>query len=165
MKTLNKLYIAFLMLIIAGNAHSALVNFNLTGEIDSATVGNPFGLTDTDTISAFAVFDDSLIASGLVDFSDPSIAMTITVGSETYTDAEEFLGGASLYFSGGAFNGLDYSATDLTFDSFNFSFVSTGQLAGTWTTATISPVPVPAAAWLFGSGLLGLVGLARRKAA
>jgi hypothetical protein len=27
----------------------------------------------------------------------------------------------------------------------------------------IPPVPVPAAAWLFGSGLLGLVGLARRK--
>jgi hypothetical protein len=26
-----------------------------------------------------------------------------------------------------------------------------------------SPVPVPAAAWLFGSGLLGLVGVARRK--
>jgi hypothetical protein len=26
-------------------------------------------------------------------------------------------------------------------------------------------VPVPAAAWLFGSGLLGLVGVARRKAA
>ena len=28
-----------------------------------------------------------------------------------------------------------------------------------------SPVPVPAAAWLFGSGLLALVGMARRKAA
>lgn len=28
----------------------------------------------------------------------------------------------------------------------------------------MSPVPVPAAAWLFGSGLIGLVGLARRKA-
>jgi hypothetical protein len=27
----------------------------------------------------------------------------------------------------------------------------------------ISTVPVPAAAWLFGSGLLGLVGIARRK--
>ena len=26
-----------------------------------------------------------------------------------------------------------------------------------------SPVPVPAAAWLFGSGLLGLIGVARRK--
>lgn len=31
---------------------------------------------------------------------------------------------------------------------------------GTW---TVSTVPIPAAVWLFGSGLLGLVGLARRK--
>lgn len=29
--------------------------------------------------------------------------------------------------------------------------------------ATASPVPVPAAVWLFGSGMLGLVGVARRK--
>lgn len=28
---------------------------------------------------------------------------------------------------------------------------------------TLTPVPVPAAVWLFGSGLLGLVGIARRK--
>ena len=27
----------------------------------------------------------------------------------------------------------------------------------------VSPIPVPAAAWLFGSGLLGLIGVARRK--
>jgi hypothetical protein len=32
-------------------------------------------------------------------------------------------------------------------------------------TALSSPVPVPAAAWLLGSGLLGLIGVARRKAA
>ncbi len=31
--------------------------------------------------------------------------------------------------------------------------------------AGVSAVPVPAAAWLFGSGLLGLIGIARRKAA
>ena len=29
--------------------------------------------------------------------------------------------------------------------------------------AEFSPVPVPAAVWLFGSGLLGLIGAARRK--
>ena len=31
-------------------------------------------------------------------------------------------------------------------------------------TGSLSEVPVPAAAWLFGTGLLGLVGVARRKA-
>ena len=31
--------------------------------------------------------------------------------------------------------------------------------------AEFSPVPVPAAVWLFGSGLLGLIGVARRKKA
>lgn len=30
---------------------------------------------------------------------------------------------------------------------------------------SVSPVPVPAAVWLFGSGLLGLIGVARRKSA
>ena len=35
-----------------------------------------------------------------------------------------------------------------------------------WVVATIAPpVPIPAAAWLFGSGLLGLVGMARHKKA
>ena len=29
----------------------------------------------------------------------------------------------------------------------------------------VSPIPIPAAAWLFGSGLLGMVGIARRKKA
>lgn len=32
-----------------------------------------------------------------------------------------------------------------------------------WQVSGIQPVPIPAAAWLFGSGLIGLAGLARRK--
>jgi len=35
----------------------------------------------------------------------------------------------------------------------------------TYGTASVSAVPVPAAVWLFGSGLVGLVGIARRKTA
>jgi len=39
------------------------------------------------------------------------------------------------------------------------------KLAGNSVGLIVNPVPVPAAAWLFGSGLLGLVGIARRKKA
>lgn len=65
-----------------------------------------------------------------------------------------------------------------TFDSTKYSF--TGALAGTdtsgsglsrntttinWNLVGVDPpaVPVPAAAWLFGSGLIGLAGAARRR--
>lgn len=49
------------------------------------------------------------------------------------------------------------------------SFTLTGDIASDFTGDTLiakaSPVvPVPAAVWLFGSGLLGLAGVARRKA-
>ena len=52
----------------------------------------------------------------------------------------------------------------------NFSFktmgsASTGTYAGRALVRDISPLPIPPAVWLFGSGLLGLIGIARRKAA
>jgi len=54
---------------------------------------------------------------------------------------------------------LDYSATVPAGDQTGFGSVRyTLHLEG-----TISSVPVPAAAWLFGSGLISLAGFARRK--
>lgn len=41
---------------------------------------------------------------------------------------------------------------------------SDGSLSYNGTEVAVSEVPLPAAAWLFGSGLLGLVGVSRRKA-
>ncbi|MCO6411886.1 MAG: VPLPA-CTERM sorting domain-containing protein [Thiogranum sp.] len=55
-------------------------------------------------------------------------------------------------FGNGTFSGLNL-------DISNSSAVP--SLIGT--TASAAVVPVPAAVWLFGSGLIGLVGLARRK--
>jgi hypothetical protein len=38
-----------------------------------------------------------------------------------------------------------------------------GQASGDFIFAAAAPVPLPAAVWLFGSGLIGLVGMARKK--
>jgi hypothetical protein len=46
------------------------------------------------------------------------------------------------------------------FQGFNANFDITSM-----TVTNINPVPVPAAVWLFGSGLLGLAGVARRRKA
>lgn len=48
--------------------------------------------------------------------------------------------------------------TGSAFEAHNFNFN-----ANLTPTADPSPVPVPAAVWLFGSGLLGLLGVARRR--
>lgn len=59
---------------------------------------------------------------------------------------------------------LDYTATVPMGDPSNFGGVKYKlHLEGVVTAAPVSQVPVPAAAWLLGSGLLGLVGVARRK--
>ena len=50
-------------------------------------------------------------------------------------------------------------------DSYGSSMYETSELElyNTSVIPALAPVPVPAAAWLFGSGLIGLVGVARRK--
>jgi hypothetical protein len=47
----------------------------------------------------------------------------------------------------------------------NHALITVNKLAFTNTTAAPPAVPVPAAAWLFGSGLMGLFGTARRRRA
>lgn len=51
------------------------------------------------------------------------------------------------------------SGTDMTF---KFQSTGTDSLGSAWVGNT--PVPVLAAVWLLDSGLLGLIGLARREA-
>jgi len=49
-----------------------------------------------------------------------------------------------------------------TFSSINWTIPQVENLGWHAFQVAINPVPVPAAAWLFGSGLLGLLGIARR---
>ena len=60
----------------------------------------------------------------------------------------------------------DNGVTDVSSGAGTAFFVSFKNPAGDQIVGvdmTLSQVPVPAAVWLFGSGLLGLVGVARRK--
>lgn len=71
------------------------------------------------------------------------------------------LPGQSSYFLLLDTTALNYAKT-ATFDLTN---LVQNPISGQFAAYSPAPVPVPAAVWLFGSGLLGLIGIARRKAA
>lgn len=63
-----------------------------------------------------------------------------------------------------AFNTNEYFAVNLTgIDSLTITGQASVSLVAGFQNVTLSAVPVPAAAWLFGSALVGLGGMARRK--
>lgn len=66
------------------------------------------------------------------------------------------------------FQAVAEGVSNLTMNEFNYNpWGSNGNLINpdfVTSSITVGAVPVPAAVWLFGTGLIGLAGLARRKA-
>jgi len=120
----------------------------------------------TSIAATFSVGADGLelMASGLgINLSAGTYWIGLTPVLDSATYGQEFhqagtavVGAQSqLRNPGGAFgNGSDW------FDGFDFA----GHNYDGAITIEGSVVPVPAAVWLFGSGLLGLIGIARKKA-
>ena len=70
----------------------------------------------------------------------------------------DFNGSLTVTFNGGT------QATLLDITIANFAGTLTpSNIASTYINPKVSAVPVPAAVWLFGSGLLGLAGFSRRR--
>lgn len=178
--------LAAISMLLTGNLQAAMVSFQLTGTVTEAYDGfngpNYFGLDVGDQISVTGLYDDSSLTGSGAEFisfgSTSGNLMTLEVGSMTFdqaADTQYNSGFPRLLFMDGDFDGLNYdtqvgsegyfnSAGALkTFDGWDDDF---GNIYGTWNagTFTTNVVPVPAAVWLLGSGLLALVGLARRQA-
>ncbi len=145
------------------------------------------------TMSGAFSYSDSLIGTGVIDENSIDTLMleaylntqligtwNLTDGSTTTfnfnfdTNTQQFItGGGSTSTSGQAWNWVGASGLGFVSGNPNQLLSIDGALINDSTiltssstlTATLSTVPIPAAAYLFGSGLLWLVGISRRKKA
>ena len=133
--------------------------FDLSATIDDA--GNLVGGTIAigGTVASLGFNSGTLLTGTLTAFGFPD------AGSNPFEFLFDVTGGdaAALYGGGSVPAGVILSGTGFggNFTS-DFDNLSSGTGTGI-AVANVGTVPVPAALWLFGSGLLGLTGLARRR--
>lgn len=128
------------------------------------------------SFSGIQIIDDGLGPQTSLSFSfDANPFMSVDAGSGNYAsmamyvELKDYLGATVWSWAPDA---LNHTLLNGSYNLGNSSYAdSTGPLAaGTYSlsigmsqTIGLTAVPVPAAVWLFGSGLLGLIGVARRK--
>ena len=177
------------------NLHGAHFNLSTTIDTSTpAYVQNSFSSFDDAYYRYFdtnATFTNR--SNGASDASATALTTVNTQNSHSGSDAMELIYNAFTF--GGEFSALNFNAFLFNFDSSVFGPNGFAAIPESWTseqqlndfifsdinfykngdlyytgsniavTTEFSTVPVPAAIWLFGSGLLGLVGVARRKKA
>lgn len=163
-------------------AHAALVNFTLTGTTDEWTIApNVFGVGVGDTITVTGTFDDSVLSGGTGTVSfDQSTGNTLAISFPNVSFTEQsdsnytlsnsrpnltldsgVLTGFNFDAEFGGVDGHAFNSQDLFFFGWEYGYDLT--VSGVWGDFSMTPVPVPAAVWLLGSGLIGLAGIAKRK--
>jgi hypothetical protein len=168
MKFLNKI-IGVCALLVASQANAATIFIPTDGDVN-------FLLGDLNG-AQLAIFDDSdqsytglslgVSIGDIVGFAGPNgssnyiATNTTTANTLLLTNNSSFILGLST--DGGNNWMAESSIVSLGANAYTVIF-STGNSI-TEVDVRIAPVPVPAAVWLLGSGLIGLAGIARRKKA
>jgi hypothetical protein len=137
-----------------------------TGVI-SATAGTNTGVSTVAT-GALVATERNAVNNWLADVNGADVSNTGSV-SIAGGNAGEFLAGMQVAHQGGAmqsgFGNVNilgiYQAAGSNITAPDVSFLNSNAV--TFDGSTVSAVPVPAAAWLFGSALAGLTVIRRRK--
>ena len=166
---MKNLICAVFFLVAPLSAHAAFI-------LDLGYV--PGSVADTRSTLSLRAYDDFYTFSVVSDVDDAKIKFALEPSSAGFFQA----GGFRIELFEGVSNPVGVSITsaesrgdqpslfflaDLSSDTnyvlrtaFNYNGANEVTAAAT---TSVTVVPVPAAAWLFGSGLIGLMGLARRK--
>jgi hypothetical protein len=159
--------IASLLILAPSSAFSAIID--LTASIDGAQANAGAGTGSPGTGFATMTLDTDTNAF------DWNISWSGLLGTETVA---HFHGPAAPGANAGPQVTFDHTMNPSIGNAILSDAQETDLLAGLWYInihSTVDPggeirgqvevVPVPAAVWLFGSGLVGLIGIARRKTA
>lgn len=140
-------------------------NYGLqVGDVISGTHLKRDGSIIVDVNSATPASDGLTLGLGTLGQGPAPLAMTSLNTAVLCTPGADCIG--NLFSGGGPFTDDQIAGSPLIDSPFvglnvNFDIGSGNSL----TVLSVSEVPVPAAAWLFGSGLLALIGVARRRVA
>lgn len=130
--------------------------------------GSYLGLFDASDAGAMSTADHLVIDSNQIvgitgPFGTGDYKATSLTGEITLTDNNHFVLGL---YTGGSWYADDGigSVVDLGANSALLTYTVSSEIEGTALAVDVTAVPVPAALWLFGTGLIGLAGIARRRA-
>jgi hypothetical protein len=142
----------------------ALWNFNYYINIDSTTET----LADYDITLFYdfdPAFDNGPVGLGTINIKNAILGGPNPLTTTLVEDSQNLMFGFLASDVAGVINAPAGTFDPNAFGEYNFG-ISVGQLG--WGVENVrmdvQVVPIPPAVWLFGSGLLGLVGIARRKA-
>ena len=140
-------------------AHSLMVDVSFSGLLGTTTASHIHCC-----VSPSAATPTAIVAKITPTFTGFPSGVTSGTYNHTFdlTLASSF-NASFITANGGTVSSAEVALADGLANGFAYLNIHTSQFAGGEIRGFLAPVPIPAAAWLFGSGLLGLIGVARRK--